>query len=622
MGLESINFLKRREKYSKIILSGISIVGWGIFFSHLKDLYIPHDLGVLVLLTLFLLINEYFPMPVWKGFTSITFPLLYMIYLLYDLSYLFLVFAIVVFAVNLIQRRPLRILFFNPAQLLVSFFLAYTVFSYVSPVIERAVVSDIFYGLIEYTVILVLYTLINNLIVDVVLIVRPQPYHLKLWKQKMITESLSGCVSLLYGILLYFINSSNRGEIDVFSYFFFFSPLVGLALLSSAIVRLRKEKKRLKALFTITNELNQMLPTKEWLRKLMGSFHDFMNVDALLLWIKEDNEWKLAVKDGMARPPDELTPEIISVFIELKDPLIYENRKKGFGIGDSFFDSDIKSLVYSPLLIENETVGMFIIGKSRTRSFEDDDIQSIVTLSNQLAVIVKTKVLFTEKEKRIVLEERNRIAREIHDGLAQTLAGAVMKLETARKKVITYPEQTIKLVNDCVSGLRNSLKEVRESIYALRPYPTERIGLITAITNKIKAVTEEHGKTIHFEIRGNETEIIPMAEKVLFDTFQESMQNAIKHSEADRIDVLLSYQRQHILLKIKDNGIGFSLYHAMMKARTQPHFGILQMNDAAERINAFLQIDSHEGAGTEITITVPKREFEGGSAIDQVDASG
>lgn len=622
MDLESMNFLKRREKYSRIILSGISVVGWGILLFYLKDLYIPLDLEVLALLAVFIFINEYFPMPVWKGFTSITFPFLYIIYLLYGLSYVLLVFGIVVFAVNLIQRRPLRILFFNPAQLLISFFLAHTVFSYVAPVIERVVVSDLINGLSEYMIILVIYTLINNLLVDLVLIVRPQPYHLKLWKQKTITESLSGFVSLLYGVLLYFITSSNRGEIDVFSYFFFFSPLVGFALLSSVIVRLRKEKKRLKALFTITNELNQMLPTKEWLRKLTGSFHDFMNVDALLLWIKEDGEWKLAVKDGMASPPDELTPEIISSFVELKDPIIYENRKKGFGIGDSFFDSDVKSIVYSPLVIENETVGMFIIGKSRTRSFEDDDVQSIVTLSNQLAVIVKTRVLFTEKEKRIVLEERNRIAREIHDGLAQTLAGAAMNLETARKKVITYPEDTIKLIDDCVTGLRNSLKEVRESIYALRPYPTERIGLRTAIANRIKAVAKEHGMTIHFEIRGIETDIDPMAEKVLFDTFQESLQNAIKHSEADRIDVLLSYQRQHVLLKIKDNGIGFSLYHALMKARTQPHFGILQMNDSAESINAFLQIDSHEGAGTEITITVPKRGFEGGSAIDQVDVSG
>jgi signal transduction histidine kinase len=273
-------------------------------------------------------------------------------------------------------------------------------------------------------------------------------------------------------------------------------------------------------------------------------------------------------------------------------------------------------------VIENETVGMFIIGRSRTKSFEDDDIQSIATLANQLAVILKTKMLFSEKEKRIVLEERNRIARDIHDGLAQTLAGAVMKLETAGKKVRKSPNETVRLVDDSVWRLRQSLKEVRESIYALRPYPTERIGLITAINNRIDSIKKEHGQSVHLEVRGNETNLSPMAEKVLFDTFKESMQNAIKHSGADRIDVLISFQTKHILLKVKDNGKGFSLYQAMLKARNKPHFGILQMNDAADTVNAALQIDSHEGEGTEITITVPKMGFEGGNEIDQANAGG
>jgi signal transduction histidine kinase len=617
-----VDFLQRRERYSKLFLAAVSMIGWGILLFSLKDLTLPQEPIILVLLAVFLFISEYFPMPVWKGFTSITFPIVYVIYLLYGLPYLLLVFSLAVFAVNLIQRRPIRIVFFNPAQLLVSFFLAQTVFSYFADTIERAAASNLYFGLTGYMVLLFLYIFFNNLIVDIVLVVRPQPYPFSVWKQKTVTECISGCISLIYGILLYFIGTKNRGEIDVFSYFFFFSPLVGLALLSSVIVRLRKEKKRLKALFTITNELNQMLPTKEWLPKLNESFHDFMNVEALLLWIKEDGEWRPAVKEGITRANTELTSGIISEFEALKSPLIYENRKKACGPADSFFHKDIKSIVYSPLVIENETVGMFIIGRSRTKSFEDDDIQSIATLANQLAVILKTKMLFSEKEKRIVLEERNRIARDIHDGLAQTLAGAVMKLETAGKKVRKSPNETVRLVDDSVWRLRQSLKEVRESIYALRPYPTERIGLITAINNRIDSIKKEHGQSVHLEVRGNETNLSPMAEKVLFDTFKESMQNAIKHSGADRIDVLISFQTKHILLKVKDNGKGFSLYQAMLKARNKPHFGILQMNDAADTVNAALQIDSHEGEGTEITITVPKMGFEGGNEIDQANAGG
>jgi signal transduction histidine kinase len=619
--LNSINVLTRREKYSKFLLLAVSLVGWGIIANFMTDMSFPHEPIILLLLALFLFLSEYFPMPVWRGFTSISFPLLYVIFILYGLSYSLVIYAMAVLAVNLIQRRPIRIVFFNPAQLVLSFFLAHAFFLHLSPVITRFTDSEIMFGLAQYSILLALFLFFNNLVVDLVLVIRPQPYPFQVWLQKTITEGLSGLVSLLYGFLLYFIGQ-DRGEIDIFSYFFFFSPLVGLALLSSVIVRLRKERKRLKALFTITNELNQMLPTQKWLGKLKESFQDFMNVDALLLWVKDGGDWQLVIKEGHFRRDAETTSEILSSFDKVKIPLVYDNRKKGLGFADSFFENDIKSAVYSPLVIDNETVGMFFVGRSRTRSFEDDDIRSIATLSNQLAVILKTKMLFTEKEKRIVLEERNRIAREIHDGLAQTLAGAVMKLDTAGKKIAKQPEVTSRLVEESISGLRESLKEVRASIYALRPYPTERTGLKAAITNKIEVVRKEHGKTIHFEVRGHEQDLSPMAEKVLFDTFKESLQNAIKHSNADKLEVLLSYQSEHILLKIKDNGIGFSLFQAMLKARTNPHFGILQMNDAADKINASLQIDSHEGAGTEVTIIVPKMGLEGGNQIDQANASG
>ena len=114
-----------------------------------------------------------------------------------------------------------------------------------------------------------------------------------------------------------------------------------------------------------------------------------------------------------------------------------------------------------------------------------------------------------------------------------------------------------------------------------------------------------------------------MVEKVLFDTFQESLHNAIKHSKAMKVEVLLSYQTEHILLKIKDEGKGFSLFQAMLKAKgTSRISAIPQMNDAAEKINASLQIDSKEGAGTEVSITVPRMGIEGESKNDQAYASG
>ncbi|MBW9234284.1 GAF domain-containing protein, partial [Leptospira santarosai] len=147
----------------------------------------------------------------------------------------------------------------------------------------------------------------------------------------------------------------------------------------------------------------------------------------------------------------------------------------------SIFNAEIRTLLYTPLILDDEVVGLFIFGRSRTNSFQEEDIQAAATIANQLAVLIKTKMLIEEQEKTIILEERNRIAREIHDGVAQSLAGAVMKLETAERKFSKMPEDSLRLMHESKEKLRQSLKEVRESIYALRPYPTERIGLKAAL---------------------------------------------------------------------------------------------------------------------------------------------
>jgi signal transduction histidine kinase len=613
---------QQREKYSKLFMTSISLIGWAlIFFSFLKLDQIEEPI-ILVLLFIFLLVSEYYPMPVWRGHTAITFPIIYVVFLLYGFAYTALIYGVAVLVVNLVHRRPLRTVFFNPAQLVLSFYGAVMILPLIQPFIERLAFKPIVEGIFEYVILLACYLVLNNVIVDLVLVIRPQPYSFPVWKHKTLTELNSAAISFIYGITLYVVGSQNRGEIDVFAYFFFFSPLVGISLLSATIARLKKEKNRLKMLFSITTELNQMLPALDWLNALKGSFHELIGAEASLLWIKKEGDWELCYTDGRVVPEWGLRPDEFKEFEAMKHPIIYNDRKVDGGVAASCFEKDVKAFVYTPLVIENETIGMFVIARSRTKSFEDDDVQSIATLANQLAVIIKTRMLFTEKEKRIVLEERNRIARDIHDGVAQTLAGAVMKLETAGKKFTKYPDETRKLMDESVLGLRESLKEVRESIYALRPYPTERASLAQAILRKIEAVRKESSQRIQFEIRGEEQRLSMMVEKVLFDTFQESLQNALKHSQAEKIDILLSYQSEHILLKIKDDGQGFSLFQAMLKARNEPHFGILQMNDAAEKINATLQIDSKEGSGTEVSVAVPKMGIEGGSINDQAHASG
>jgi signal transduction histidine kinase len=614
--------VQQKERMAQIFLLVISVLGWSAIVKFgFFQLQPPEHLSIFILLILFLAIVEYFPMPVWRGFTTISFPIVYAIYVMQGIEIAVSTYTIIVFLGYLAKRRPLRIVFFNPAQLSVSFLAAYWFTNTFFPLFTVDETSRLVTAILHFSFMIFPFYLMNNLIVDLILILRPQPYTFASWKQKNIQELNSLVVSYIYLLLFNVLGNQNRGDIDVISFFFFFSPLVGLALLSSSIVRLRKEKVRLKALFKMSSELNKILPSREWLHFLQNSLNEFIDVDASILWIREDGEWKRKYAMGLTVGNDLLDHSVMDNFEHMKQLTIYHNTKKDSGPCGDCFDKDILSSLYAPLLIEDEIVGMFVFGRSRTRSFNEEDIQSCATLANQLAIVIKTKMLFAEQEKRLILEERNRLARDIHDGVAQSLAGAIMKLETAERKFLKVPEDALKLIQDSNEKLRKSLKEVRQSIYALRPYPTERVGLISAMNSRVSMLQQEHALEIHFETRGIEYPLSPMVEKIIFDIFQESMHNAIKHAKGTIFEILLSFQREHVLLKVKDNGLGFSLFQAMIKARNHPHFGILQMNESAERIQASLQIDSKEGEGTEINLTIPRMGIEGGNEHDQAYAS-
>lgn len=618
--MEFIKSIQFREKVSNLYLQIVTVLGWGSILFSLRDAHFPNPI-ILILFIVFLFISELHPIPVWKGYTTIHFPLLFVMLLIFHTSETLIVYALVVLLVNFIKKRPLRIIFFNPAQMGLSLFLADLLVNRLMPAF-MLFNNKILNGLFEYFLCLSLYYVINNLIVDIILVIRSQPYPFTMWVKKMRSELLGYMISLLYGTALFYLGSTDRGIIDFYSYFFFFSPLVGLSLLGSVIAKLKKEQNRLKALFFISTELNKALPSEDWWKILKDRFQE-IEVDGAILWIKQNEKWVIEYQNGLINGNiKESSETLYKFFNSLSTPILFGNVKKEGGNAKVFFHTSIKSLVYIPLRVEEETLGMFVVGRVRTKSFTEDDISLIATLSNQLAVILNSRLLIKEKEKRLIVEERNRIARDIHDGIAQTIAGAILKLETAQRKIVHSTMDAQVLIERSIQRLRTSLKELRESIYKLRPIPTENSGLVSALLKKIDDTKRDVTTKITLEIRGKETQLNPIMEEFLFNAFQESLRNSIKHANAEKIECLLSYQSEKVLLKVKDDGIGFSLFHAMIKAKSHQHFGILNMNEAAEKMNAFLQINSKEMCGTEVTIVVPKIGAEEEFDFDQAHVSG
>lgn len=607
-----------REKQANAYLVALSLIGTSVYFWSVLTFEIAGGFNSIVLfliLVSFLWVTENYPMPVWRGFTTVSFPITYTILITSGLQAAIVGYCTVILLNNIYKKRPIRIVFFNFSQLALSLLatklLSDAILSWIP-----APVGHYPQSLLKMVIFTSTFYAINNTLVDVLLKLRPQPYPFQAWANKTISEFRSFLISVVYLSLILLLGSQNRGPLDILSVFFVFSPLIAAALLMSVIVKIQTEKNRLKSLFEATTELNRSMLSGDDYKEFHRQISNFVDFESVILWTNDQGNWDKVFEDGDFVKGSHLSKEQLTRLFDLKGPLLIADRNTVKGPADDCFQAHLRSLLYAPLIVENKIVGMIALGRSRSKSFTDEDISMIATFANQLAIILTTRSLLTEQERSLILEERNRIAREIHDGIAQSIAGAVMKLETATKIRAEQPEYAMELVTDSLMKLRASLKEIRESIYALRPVATVKNGLKKAIKETCKQIQEEFQVKIVFEERGDFYPLGTEREKAVFDIFKESIHNITKHADAENVHVLLSYQQEHVLLKVKDDGTGFSLVDALLQARKEPHFGILNMNESADKIDASLQIDSKKGTGTEVFLTVPKQKLKGGMSDD------
>lgn len=202
-------------------------------------------------------------------------------------------------------------------------------------------------------------------------------------------------------------------------------------------------------------------------------------------------------------------------------------------------------------------------------------------------------------------DERKRLSREIHDGPAQMLANVIMRSDLIER---IYRErggqEAIAEVRSFKKMVRSALYEVRRIIYDLRPMALDDLGLVPTLRKYLQTIEEYHNKArIEFVNIGLEGRLPSKYEVALFRLIQESVQNALKHSEAAEIKVRLEITKSAVNVLVKDNGIGFDV-----NKKGAESFGIMGMEERVELLEGVLSIDSKIGSGTSVSIRVPIME--------------
>ncbi len=206
-----------------------------------------------------------------------------------------------------------------------------------------------------------------------------------------------------------------------------------------------------------------------------------------------------------------------------------------------------------------------------------------------------------QAEATSILEERNRMAREIHDTLAQSFTGILAQVGAA-KQVLTDDVEATGVHLDLIKELaRIGLTEARRSVVALRPQLLEEGSLQSALHRLVAQLrTAALDTTLSYEIEGAVYALPTEVESNLLRIGQEALTNAMRHANADEIRVELVYEHDQFLLRVQDNGEGFGVG----SIPSSEGFGLLGMSERAERIGAQLTIRSQPGQGTEMIVTV------------------
>ncbi|URD48701.1 AAA family ATPase [Chroococcidiopsis sp. CCNUC1] len=219
----------------------------------------------------------------------------------------------------------------------------------------------------------------------------------------------------------------------------------------------------------------------------------------------------------------------------------------------------------------------------------------------QVIWLARDITLQKQAEAASILEERNRMAREIHDTLAQAFTGILAQVGAANQ-VLTDDLEATGAHLDLIKELaRTGLSEARRSVIALRPQLLESGSLQSAL-HRLVAQTRAAATdtTLYYEIEGAVYSLPTEVESNLLRIGQEALTNAIRHANADEIRVELVYDRDRFCLRVRDNGQGFGVG----SIPSSEGFGLLGMSERAERIGAQLTIRSQPGQGTEIIVTV------------------
>lgn len=389
------------------------------------------------------------------------------------------------------------------------------------------------------------------------------------------------------------------------------------AEITYAYRHLQARNQQLKAMQEISILGMSTRDSKEILAGITAIVQNIFNVEKVVLLFLDREKEELVVREpviGLSHEQaDALRLQLSEKSLAVKSlktgkAIASNDARNDPGINNRVRDLlDIRSIVIAPLRTATQNLGVILAINKRQGKFDGEEVRFLTIIAGRAAMVIENARLHEQLETAAVLEERTRLAREIHDGLAQNLGYLNLKLP----QVLGYmADDTPKALDELGSMRRivqESLTEARQAIVDLQT-PITHGSFLEAVSEYAREFTDTTDIEVDVVSEHRHTRLKPFAKAEMVRIIQEALNNIRRHAEASTVKIVFTRNNGSLRVEISDDGKGFSPEEVFDSGKRRRNFGVRSMKGRALRLGGEFSIKSKPQRGTTVLVEVPLQE--------------
>jgi len=370
------------------------------------------------------------------------------------------------------------------------------------------------------------------------------------------------------------------------------------AQLEAARDHLEQKIREVGALYRIGTEISRLHQRERILQSVVDRARELLQCDAASLCLHGSGDGGLAAR-ATSGPPEAFHPgtEIVCEGLAASGSSSVASPPCP-AVQPAFRQGHLSAA----LRLGDLRVGEIHVCSHEPREFTAWEAELLDGLATQAAIAIERSRLADEVRGLATVQERERLAREMHDGFAQTLGVLHMRLRHAQSHVSDPASLDQELV-EMSEITRRAYEEVRQSIFGLRTFVARGLGLVPTLTEYLHEFSAQNGIAVDLEVASPSLQLTPVSEVQAIRIIQEALNNVRKHASAHRAWVRLRRENGRLLVTVEDDGVGWGSEQS--ESRDRLHFGLQTMRERAASLGGTLEIDTGPGRGTRVMASLP-----------------